>query len=40
MPYHEQISVAALQRRGSPLWQVLAAQQTSMQGDEKLLACR
>jgi hypothetical protein len=27
MPYHEQIYVAALQRRGSPLWQVLAAQQ-------------
>ena len=27
MPYHEQIDVAALQRRGSPLWQVLAAQQ-------------
>ena len=27
MPYHEQIYVAALQRRGSPLWQVMAAQQ-------------
>jgi transposase len=27
MPYREQIYVAALQRRGSPLWQVLAAQQ-------------
>jgi transposase len=25
MPYHEQIDVAAWQRRGSPLWQVLAA---------------
>jgi hypothetical protein len=27
MPYREQIYVAALQRRGSPLWQVMAAQQ-------------
>jgi transposase len=27
MPYHEQIYVAALQRRGSPLWQIMAAQQ-------------
>jgi transposase len=27
MPYHEQIYVAALQRRSSPLWQVLAAPQ-------------
>jgi hypothetical protein len=27
MPDHEQMYVAALQRRGSPLWQVLAAQQ-------------
>jgi transposase len=26
MPYHEQIYVAAIQRHGSPLWQVLAAQ--------------
>ena len=25
-PYHERTSVAALQRRGSPLWQVMAAQ--------------
>jgi hypothetical protein len=27
MPYHEQIYVAASQRRGSPLWQVMAAPQ-------------
>jgi transposase len=27
MPSREQIDVAALQRRGSPLWQVMAAQQ-------------
>jgi transposase len=27
MPYHERTYVAALQRRGSPLWQVIAAQQ-------------
>jgi hypothetical protein len=27
MPYREQIYVSALQRRGSPLWQVMAAQQ-------------
>jgi hypothetical protein len=27
VPYHEQIYVAALQRRGSPLWQVMVAQQ-------------
>jgi hypothetical protein len=25
-PYHERTYVAALQRRGSPLWQVMAAQ--------------